>query len=136
VGSGLTGLAAADGVCQARARTAGLANPDDYVAWLSDRNNDAYCRVFGLSGKKSDNCGQASLPVGAGPWLRVDGVPFAGRIEDALSKNEVYSTLNVDEFGNTFHFGAESFTATDVDGTLNTVFGDNADCNRWTSAVQ
>src|SRR5262249_23607559 len=42
----------------------------------------------------------------------------------------------VDEFGNSFHFFAESFTATDVDGTFNTVFGDNADCNMWTSAVR
>ena len=135
-GTSLTGLAAADGICRARAADAGLTDPDAYVAWLSDRNTDAYCRVFGLTGKKADNCGQASLPVGAGPWLRVDGVPFAGTIEAALADNLVYSSLNVDEFGDQFHDAAESFTATDVDGTFNTVFRNNADCNQWTSAVR
>ena len=136
IGTNLTGLAAADGICQARATVAGLTNPAGYVAWLSDRNSDAYCRVFGLSGKKSNNCGQAALPVGAGPWLRLDDVPFADTIESALSANRVYSTLNVDEFGNQFHDYAQSFTATDIDGTFNTEFGNNADCNLWTSAVQ
>jgi hypothetical protein len=135
VGTNLTGLAAADGICQARATEAGLTNPGEYVAWLSDRNNDAYCRVFGLSGKKSNNCGQASLPVGAGPWLRLDEVPFAGTIENALSSNLVYSSLNVDEFGNQFHSFAESFTATDIDGTFNTEVENDADCNLWTSAI-
>jgi hypothetical protein len=135
-GSNLTGLAAADGVCQARATAAGLTDPAKYVAWLSDRNNDAYCRVFGLTGKKSNNCGQASLPVDAGPWQRVDGVPFAGTIEDALSANLVYSSLNVDESGNQFHLNAESFTATDIDGTFNTFFANDGDCNLWTSAAR
>jgi len=135
-GTNLTGLAAADGICRAHATDAGIADPDAYVAWLSDRNNDAYCRVFGLTGKKSNNCGQASLPVGAGPWQRVDGVPFAGTIEDALSANLVYSSLNVDEFGNQFHEFAESFTATDIDGTFNTFFKNDGDCNLWTSAAR
>jgi hypothetical protein len=135
-GTNLTGLAAADGVCQARATAAGLTDPAKYVAWLSDRNNDAYCRVFGLTGKKSNNCGQTSLPVGAGPWLRVDDVPFADTIENALSANRVYSSLNVDEFGNQFHEFAESFTATDIDGTFNAIFGNEDDCNLWTSAIQ
>ena len=135
VGTNLTGLAAADGVCQARARAAGLQNPGEYVAWLSDRNNDAYCRVFGLSGKKANNCGlPLGLPLGAGPWLRTDNVPFAGVIEEALADNVVYSTLNVDEFGNRFHTWAQSFTATDIDGTFNRELDNDADCNLWSSS--
>ena len=132
-GTNLAGLAAADGVCQARAIAANLANPDDYVAWLSDRDNDAYCRVLGLSGKKADNCGLSELPVGAGPWLRTDDVPFADTLENALANNVVYSTLNVDETGNTLNSKFEAFTATDRDGTFITKFDNNADCERWTS---
>ena len=134
-GTNLAGLAAADGICEARANGANLANSSDYVAWLSDRDNDAYCRVFGLSGKKADNCGQASLPIGAGPWLRVDDVPFAGTIDEALSANLVYSPLNVDEFGTHFVIGAESFTSTDIDGTFNMAFFDTGDCQYWSTTV-
>lgn len=134
-GTNLSGLAGADRICQALAAASGLANPTDYVAWLSDRDNDAYCRIFGLSGKKADRCGLASLPVGAGPWLRTDGVPFADTIENALDANKVYAPLNVDETGNRFLDEAESFTATDIDGTFNTQFAEDGDCNRWSSAA-
>ena len=130
----LTGLAAADGICQVRAAAARLPEPARYVAWLSDRDDDAYCRVFGLSGKIGDRCGQESLPVGSGPWRRVDGVPFADRIESALADNLVYSTLNIDESGEPLSGPDESFTATGIDGAFNTEI--TADCDRWTSAVQ
>jgi hypothetical protein len=135
-GTNLQGLAAADYTCQARASDAGLGNPENYVAWLSDRNNDAYCRIFGFSGKKADKCGQAGLPIGAGPWVRVDGTPFAATIERALDEGAVYAPLNVDEFGQTFYTNAQSFTATDFDGTFTTEFEADGDCEEWTSAVQ
>ena len=122
------GLRAADEICRSRADAAGLSEPKRYVAWLSDRNDDAYCRLFGLGGKKSANCGQATLPVGAGPWLRTDGMPFAAKIEDALAENVIYSPLDVDEFGDSFAYPAESFTATDETGAFNTFFEDNGDC--------
>ena len=131
----LGGLAAADGVCQVRATAANLASPGTYVAWLSDRDDDAYCRVFGLSGKKADNCGLDALPTGAGPWLRTDEVPFAATIEHALADNLVYSSLNVDESGNRFFASDQSFTATDVDGAFNTMGDANADCAQWTSSA-
>lgn len=134
-GTSLGGLAAADAVCRARASAANLANPGDYVAWMSDRENDAYCRVFGLTGKKASHCGLPALPVGAGPWLRVDGVPFAGSIEAALADNVVYSTLDVDESGNALLGSLESFTATDIDGAFNAAFAADADCAHWTSAM-
>jgi hypothetical protein len=132
-GTNLAGLDAADGICQVRANAAGLPHADDFVAWLSDRDDDAYCRVFGLSGKFANHCGLLARPVGAGPWLRVDGVPFAGAIEDALADNVVYSTLNIDESGNPLPDSFESFTATDRDGTFITKFDNNADCERWTT---
>jgi len=132
-GTNLAGLDAADGICQVRAAVAGLAHADEFVAWLSDRDDDAYCRVFGLSGKLADHCGLPARPVGAGPWLRTDGVPFAAAIEDALDDNVVYSTLNVDESGDPLPAPYESFTATDSDGTFITKFDNNADCDRWTT---
>src|SRR5262249_24805718 len=134
-GTGLLGVAAADGICQARAAAAGLANPDTYVAWLSESFNDAYCHLFGLAGKKANNCGLLlGLPTAAGPWLRTAGVPFADVIHNALDANVVYSTLNVDESGQRFVSDAESFTATDIDGTFNTKLEGGADCEHWTSA--
>ncbi len=133
VGTNLAGLDAADGICQVRAAESGLPHPEDFVAWLSDRNDDAYCRVFGLSGKLANHCGLLVRPVGAGPWLRTDGVPFAGTIEDALADNVVYSTLSVDESGDPLLMPFESFTGTDVDGTFITKFDNSADCEGWTT---
>jgi hypothetical protein len=75
----------------------------------------------------------ATLPTGAGPWLRLDGMPFADTIENALDANVVYSPLNVDETGNYFFTSTESFTATDRDGTFITKFDNNADCERWSA---
>lgn len=135
-GTNLTGLAAADAVCQARAAAANLADPGDYVAWLSDRDDDAYCRVFGLTGRKGDRCGLSATPTGAGPWLRTDDVPFADTIENALDANRVFSTLNVDEGGTRFVTSPESFTATDVDGTFNTTATAGGDCSRWSTASE
>ena len=45
----LTGVAAGDAICQARATAAALPNPATYRAWLSDDTDDAYCRLHGLS---------------------------------------------------------------------------------------
>jgi hypothetical protein len=134
-GTNLHGLEAADHICQTRAADAGLEDSGNFAAWLSDRDNDAYCRVFGLNGKKADKCGQSELPLGAGPWLRVDGMPFAATIENALDKGRVYSPLNVDEFGHRFFAHAKSFTATDSNGRFNTQYEADADCEKWTSAV-
>lgn len=74
-------MAAGDAVCQARATEAGLVNADKFVAWLSDADDDAWCRLHGLTGQVSTNCGQQSLPQAAGPWVRTDGLPFAELID-------------------------------------------------------
>jgi len=93
-----TGAAAGDAICQARAAAASL--PGTYVAWLSDENNDAYCRLHGLGGTKAANCGQGSLPVAAGPWVRPDGVPFCPTIDQCLAPNSiVYAPPAVNEYG-------------------------------------
>ena len=126
---GMTGLAAADAICQARAAAAGL--PGTFVAWLSDPTNDAYCRVNGFAGTKNFNCGQSSLPVAAGPWARIDGQPFAGRIDLLLAPNfALYYPANIDELGATAAATTLVFSATDSSGMYKA-----SDCTDWTSAA-
>lgn len=98
---GLTGVAAADAICRNRALAAGLSNPTQFRAWISDSANDAYCRVFGPSsgGIVVANCGETALPTGAGPWVRTDGHPFLPTIENALGLTGVAYAPLLDEFG-------------------------------------
>ena len=99
--NGLTGVAAADAICRNRALAAGLSNPTQFRAWISDSANDAYCRVFGPSsgGIVAANCGEVSLPTGAGPWVRTDGHPFLPTIENALGLTGVAYAPLLNEFG-------------------------------------
>jgi hypothetical protein len=110
---GKSALAAGDAICQTRAEAAGLEGI--FKAWLSDADNDAYCRVHNLSGKKSLNCGQAALPAAAGPWVRTDGFPFAGTI-DQLVQGIVYGPPRTTESG--VSTSSTFFTNTAVGGNL------------------
>ena len=95
-----TGLAAADQICVKLAEDAGLENAANFVAWISDSADDAYCRIHNLTGKKADNCGQADLPASAGPWVRTDGKPFAPSVEFLVDNERVvYHPLSVDQNG-------------------------------------
>ncbi len=129
---GATGLAAGDAICVARAAAAGLANSANFVAWLSDSSDDAYCRVNGFSGTRAANCGESSLPAAAGPWVRADGMPFAGSIAElAQSHGVVFTPLQYDEFGDIVVTGdIATHTATGADGAL--AF-DGESCTNWTS---
>jgi len=127
---GNTGLAAGDAICQARADAAGLTGT--FVAWLSDDNNDAYCRIFNLTGKKSNKCGQTSLPVDAGPWVRTDGFPFGPTIDQIVDLEAVYTPVRYDEFGNPVSETVPSyFTGTRFNGELQP--SDPSPCANWTS---
>jgi len=128
---GQTGLAAADAICQARATAAGLPQPNQFVAWLSDDTDDAYCRIYGLAGKRSANCGQASLPAAAGPWWRTDGQVFADDITDALNNRHIFRVLDIDEFGQ-LSTAAKAFTQTGSNGARFAAFGT---CQNWTSGA-
>jgi len=85
--------------------------------------------VHGLPGKKSNNCGQASLPTGAGPWQRTDGVPFMGAATAGSPMAPVYATLDHDEFkppvGNLRHF-----TGTNADGGAT-----SRNCGNWQAST-
>lgn len=97
---GMTGLAGGDAICQGLADDAGL--PGNYVAYLSDSTDDAFCRIHGLTGKRSNNCGQAE-PIDAGDsevWHRTDGRPFIrNAIDGHWPTDEVFYPLWLDENG-------------------------------------
>ncbi len=126
---GATGLAAADAVCNGSASAAGL--PGKFKAWMSDSNDDAYCRIHDRLGKRASNCGAGTLPDYAGPWSRSDGQPVAASLADLLA-GRILNPINHDEKGavvSDLHF---PFTATDPRGAL---FVPSAGtCSEWTSA--
>lgn len=72
-------VSSADEACQT------AAGRDDVVAWFSDESHDALCRLAGLPGKVTENCGENELPLVVGPWVRSDGYPVAETSEDVLS---------------------------------------------------
>lgn len=56
------------------------------VAWFSDVDDDAWCRMAGVSGRVVFNCGQAVLPDVVGPWVRPDGYVVSEKLSQlALS---------------------------------------------------
>lgn len=124
-----TGLAAADAICVKLAGDAGLENAANFVAWMSDSTDDAYCRVHNLTGKKASNCGQVNLPVSAGPWVRTDGKPFAPSVEFLVDNDlVVYHPLSVDQDG--YQIAVDDFTGawtgTDFEGSYR-----SPSCNDW-----
>ncbi len=125
------GAAAGNAICQNLATAATLPNASSFVAWLSTSTDDAYCRLHGFTGKKSANCGQATLPVNGGPWVQVDGLPFAESIDRLLTTEFlVYYPLAADENGNSVQ--GISFTGTSGRGTL---YPDGNTCTDWTSTA-
>ncbi|HUP24463.1 MAG TPA: hypothetical protein VNB06_16160 [Thermoanaerobaculia bacterium] len=125
---GRFGLQAADHVCQVLAARAGLASSEDFVAWMSDSADDAYCRVQGLQGKRANLCGQATLPAAAGPWVRTDGLPFAASLPALLNEGHVFYPLVLDETGQP-RVSSVVLTATSGLGEL-----EGSACSDWTAA--
>jgi hypothetical protein len=123
------GVAAGDNICQTAATTAGLSGT--FKAWLSDNTTDAYCHVQGYTGKKSANCGQSTLPVAAGPWVRThDGYPFAPTIDNLVNNNQVFVPVAYDESGTLLFAFTFYYTGTKANGTVDTYT-----CTNWTSSL-
>jgi hypothetical protein len=124
-----TGLDAADEICIKLAGEAGLDNAANFVAWMSDSIDDAYCRIHQLEGKKSSNCGQVNLPASAGPWVRTDGKPFAPSVEFVADNDRVvYHPLSVDQDGNAIAVDlfTAAWTGTDFEGAFR-----SPSCDDW-----
>lgn len=136
---GQTGLQAADEICRTRAAEASIPDAQRYVAFLSDSNTDAYCRVHGAAGRVYVNqCWLSSLPTGAGPWYRMDGLPAIDVSQNAFfvfpDAGYVPRHILFDEFG------AElppypsndnlAFSGTMANGVL---ANPNYTCSDWTS---
>jgi hypothetical protein len=126
---GKQGILAGDAICQARADSAGL--NATFRAWLSDDNNDAYCRVAGLSGKKgSETCKTES--VDSGLYVRTDDFPFAKSLGQ-LIEGEVLSAIQFDEAAQDLtRVSLSVWTGTAPDGALNTSSESNR-CDNWAS---
>jgi hypothetical protein len=122
---GKTGLAAADSVCQARASAVGLVGT--FRAWLSDSRDDALCRMNGATGRWSQSCGLPARPSAAGPWVRIDGYPFAEITDATAGRVTALVPLRYDETGAAvpapFTSGATSF------------MGGGTSCGDWTSSA-
>ncbi len=130
----LSGLAGADAICQQRATEASLPNPSYFVAFLSDSTTDAYCHVQGLTGTRATNCGLPTLPAEAGPWVRVDGFPFAARIDEALAPiGRTIAPLNLDEHGVAVDWWERVWTSTSAQGQSHPSYP--VPCGDWTSTA-
>lgn len=123
---GATGLAAADNVCRSEAAEAGLNNAATFVAWMSDTVDDAACRARGLTGTVASGC-DGGLPASAGPWVRSDGVAWAGGIDEVLGPEPILRRpILYTAFGDRVE--RTMFTGTLEDGT----YAANETCGDWT----
>lgn len=127
------GLAAGDAICRALALDAGLENAETFRAWLSDDTTDAWCHLQGFGGRRDQDCdGQGVADPAQGPWVRVGGAPFAGRLIELADPvaPRIYQPLVYDETGETTDFwGAEIWTGSSPTGTLA-----RATCSSWSDS--
>jgi|GEM_PF-1795897 len=133
--NGATGAAAGNAICQSEADSAGMPGADEYIAWLSDTNGDAYCRAHGFDDTIANNCGQSSLPTDAGPWLRLDDRFFGGKLPELLELNSPIRNI---EFAPLLPFTDtaiskldSAYTGTNASGFATDAFGTPLDCGGW-----
>lgn len=133
--AGTTGVDAADSICRARAAAAGLDNPENFRAWISDSLDDAWCRVQGLTGRRDDGCDGAPALPGAGPWALVGSdVLWAESLDALTSERGPVLPLDRTELGDAIHPGDAIWTASDETGRALDPFGGNF-CQDWTVAT-
>jgi hypothetical protein len=117
---GLTGISAADAICQSRARYAGYTNAASFKAWASYSFTGASSRVFNS----------------VGPWFRPDGIQFAtrsqllggssGRIGAPLYQTETNAYVS----GNAEL--SSVWTGTTYSGSY---YSSSASCSSWASSA-
>jgi hypothetical protein len=106
--NGYSGIQAGAAICQTRAQLGGLANHVNFVAWLSDSSNNAIDSL------------------GAGPWVRLDGIKIADDKTD-LTDGSLFTSISQDEFGN--YSAKMVWTGTDSEG----INGSGYNCSSWTN---
>jgi hypothetical protein len=107
--SGGSPQAYADGICQARATTAGLPDAGSFKAWLSTVASPAPTHIAGRG------------------WVRTDGLPFADDVASITGAGRPRYPLALDENGNFVPGGA--WTGTGIDGQP------AANCSDWTNGA-
>ncbi|HUS32045.1 MAG TPA: EGF domain-containing protein [Kofleriaceae bacterium] len=112
-GLGLTGAAAADAICQARARYIGVANAASFRAFVSTSSSTAASRI-----------------TGNGPWFKLDGLPVAFSKTDLLD-GQLFSPINRTELLGTptsgFNGAWTGSTTAGINGSYT--------CGNWTVGV-
>jgi hypothetical protein len=127
---GANGTAAGDAICQKLADDAGLRGT--FRAWISSSMDWAFCRVQNLMGTKGTKCGQATLPSSAGPWVRMDGMPFAAELSEMFAPDfKIYTPVRFDENGQAVPPGTTYFTQTNRDGEISAP----NPCDNWTDDI-
>lgn len=125
---GKTGLLAGDAICTRLAQNAGLSG--EYRAWLSDEQNDAYCRVAGGSGKKSsDTCYPNVKQTKA--YINTGGKTITESLDQLVEKGQMFHAIQFDEMGrDRTNQNLYAWTSTNKKGEFNAEYGN---CAGWTS---
>jgi hypothetical protein len=125
---GHIGLLAGDAICASLAQNAGLSG--EYRAWLSDEQNDAYCRVAGGSGKKGSNTCNLN-PEETKAYISTGGKAVAESLDQLVEKGQMFHTIQFDERGrDRINQDLYAWTGTNKKGEFLPEYGN---CVGWTS---
>ena len=125
---GHIGLLAGDAICASLAQNAGLSG--EYRAWLSDEQNDAYCRVAGGSGKKGSNTCNLN-PEETKAYISTGGKAVAESLDQLVEKGQMFHTIQFDEMGrDRINQDLYAWTGTNKKGEFLPEYGN---CAGWTS---
>ena len=113
----LSGISAADAICQSRARYSGFTNAANFKAWMSYSSVSASSRVF------------------YGPWYRPDGIPFATRTQlvSTTQQGRMTSPLYQTETGSYVSGNADAgsvWTGTYYNGSY---YSSSTSCLSWST---
>ncbi|HVU04171.1 MAG TPA: hypothetical protein VHE30_20580 [Polyangiaceae bacterium] len=121
----LTGVAAADALCQEEASAAGYANSSAFHAYLGSATADAMCHVIGKTGTVGTKCGLSQFPTDVS-WRRADDYPV-GTVAELLA-NQLTAPILFAADGSR-QAAVRPWTGTQGGGST------QQNCSDWTSAT-